>query len=1177
MRVALVATPLPLADGRLTPGTLDGDVIRARLPLDDSGFRLVDLDPAVDLAEQLDGLFERGVVARGAAVLFYASCSAILSVEGELFLSLDPTSPDTGDSVRDLALLLRERSAGPLAFVLECRHAPDPEDPFLSASVVAAAREAVAAARGAIELLVTAHPVAAGETEDRVSPLTRALIEALDETDAAAGLTLAQFFESARESPQIVGGVPCFAHANGKTPFELLPISDAARAAAAAPPAEEEEPPAAAEDHAEAPRHVPSGPPAPAEVEAAEAPPGVVAEAPPTAAVPEDEASTAEMAPLDASDIAEVMAAVAASPEAPPPRAAVASIPVDLEEAPARPAYRSEVASVPVDLDEPPARPAYRSEVASVPVDLDEPPPARSAYRSEVASVPVDLDEPLARPAYRSEVASVPVDMDEPAEPEPAPLPRVMINAPPPRPAAAPPPAPPPPAPPPPASRPAPAPASPPASVAPPAPAPPPASVAPSAPAPVPAPPASAPVAAPQPAVAAAAAPATPRAPSTAAEHMAAGDVLRAAGDHEGALGAYKRALALLSPSANGDRAEIYARQGLVKQAQDKRREAIAACEKAIALAPLTEAGAPAAHAMALAALVELNVAEGDWKAVAAAEERVLAALREAEDRFANLLAFGIRWQDKPGDLTRARAAFERARDLRPEDTGVLERLCALYEQAGAVTEALATRQRLAELTRDPHTRAERWYALARYCLTDLRREELGLSCCDRALESDPTMLEPLALIAQVLADKQEWSELEQAYRRMLDRVQHMSPGPVRTQITWELCRRLGNTFRDHLDDPALALDAFDDAVHAKPNDLGTRLTAAEIARSIGKNDRAVGHLEAAAMLDPGRVATFHELFECFQKLRRPDQAYQAACVTMALRLADARERFIFEEHKPQGVPKANHVLRPEAWEWMRPHDRDMEAEAILTAVTPAAIAARLASLGSQGRLPNLDPAGRQDPEKSTVSIVRSFKWASHFLGVSAPAVYLSDDPNLALASVLAEEPTVFAGQKVLRGRSLPELAFFVGRHLAYHVGGHRLLLYYPSIEEMTACFLAALRIILPEVPAPAPMRAAVLELERAIALRITESQRVDLAAAVAAFEAAGSRAHLAEWVAMVERCATRAGYLLAGDLEVAAAILKSEPRSLLDADTKMADLLGFAVSDEHRALREALGIAVQP
>jgi hypothetical protein len=321
-------------------------------------------------------------------------------------------------------------------------------------------------------------------------------------------------------------------------------------------------------------------------------------------------------------------------------------------------------------------------------------------------------------------------------------------------------------------------------------------------------------------------------------------------------------------------------------------------------------------------------------------------------------------------------------------------------------------------------------------------------------------------------------------------------------------------------------------------------------------------------MLDPARVATFHELFESFQKLRRPDQAYQAASVTMFLRQADARERFIFEEHKPQGVPKPAYALRAEAWEWLRPHDRDVHAEAVLAAITPAAITARLAQLSAEGRLPALDPAGRQDPEKSTVSIVRSFTWASHFLSLPAPAVY---------ASVIAEEPTVFAGQKVLRGRSLPELAFLVGRHLAYHVGGHRLLLYYPSIEDLTACFLAAVRIVLPEVPAPAAMRAQVVELERAIALRLQEAQRVDLAAAVAAFEAAGSRAHLAEWVADVERCATRAGYLLAGDLEVAASVLRSEPRGVLDGEAKVADLCGFTVSDEHRALREAMGIAIQP
>lgn len=659
---------------------------------------------------------------------------------------------------------------------------------------------------------------------------------------------------------------------------------------------------------------------------------------------------------------------------------------------------------------------------------------------------------------------------------------------------------------------------------------------------------------------------------------MADGDARHAAGDHEGALSAYKRALAMLGPSAAAERAEIYLRQGQVKQALGLRREAIAAFEKTIAITQTSDGSADTpAHVAALESLLELNVAEGDWRAVAAAEERLLATLQDPEAQFDHLMAFGARWMDQAQDQVRARAAFERAREISPDDAGCLERLAVIYDQVGAEADALTIKQRLADLTRDPRTRAERYFELGRKCIFDLRREELGLELLDKALASDPTMLEPLAVIARVLADRQEWSELEQAYRRMLDRVDHLPKGAIRSGVTWELCRRLGIMFRDHLDDPGLALDAFEDAVHAKPHDLGTRLTAAEIARSLGKNDRASVHLEAAAALDPGRVATFHDLFEAFQKLRRPDQAYHAASVTMFLRQADARERFIFEEHKPHGVPTPTYALRPEAWEWLRPHDRDMEAEAVLAAITPAAVALKLAQLANEGRLPAIDPAGRQDPEKSTVSIVRSFTWASHFLGVPAPDVYLSDDPDLALASVIAEQPTVFAGGKLLRGRSLPELAFYVGRHLTYHVGSHRLLLYYPSIEELTACFLAAVRIVMPEVAAPAAMRAQVLEIERGVALRLSESQRVDLAAAVAAFEAAGSRAHVAEWVAALERCATRAGYLLAGDLEIAGATIKGEPRGILDADAKMADLLAFAVSDEHRALREALGIAIEP
>ncbi len=148
----------------------------------------------------------------------------------------------------------------------------------------------------------------------------------------------------------------------------------------------------------------------------------------------------------------------------------------------------------------------------------------------------------------------------------------------------------------------------------------------------------------------------------------------------------------------------------------------------------------------------------------------------------------------------------------------------------------------------------------------------------------------------------------------------------------------------------------------------------------------------------------------------------------MLLRQADARERFIFEEHKPDGVPKPAYAMPAEGWEWLRPHDRDVHAEAVLAAITPAAIAVRLAQLADEGRLPSLDPAAPPGPGEVDASPSSArFAWASHFLGVPAPAIYLNDDPELALAAVVAEEPTVIAGGKAQRGRSLTELAFMVG------------------------------------------------------------------------------------------------------------------------------------------------------
>jgi len=221
MRLAIVATPSPLSDMRAPPGALDGDVLRARLSLPDTAFQVVDIDPTIDLAEQLDALLAGRRLGAGDEVLFYASSLVAVSVDNEFFLCLDAANPHTGDALADVVAVFQDHAPGPILFMLECRHAPAPHDPFRSATVVGAAKEAVSPARSGIELLIAARP-STNEIESNPSPFTRALIDALDESDAQFGLLARSLYERVKD--ELLGRVPCFAHARGWTPFALIPI-----------------------------------------------------------------------------------------------------------------------------------------------------------------------------------------------------------------------------------------------------------------------------------------------------------------------------------------------------------------------------------------------------------------------------------------------------------------------------------------------------------------------------------------------------------------------------------------------------------------------------------------------------------------------------------------------------------------------------------------------------------------------------------------------------------------------------------------------------------------------------------------------------------------------------------------------------------------------------------------
>lgn len=649
-------------------------------------------------------------------------------------------------------------------------------------------------------------------------------------------------------------------------------------------------------------------------------------------------------------------------------------------------------------------------------------------------------------------------------------------------------------------------------------------------------------------------------------EWIKRGDDRSVNGNPEEALQCYEIALAEANSALAVD---IRTRMGATMARLGKWREAIICYEDVLVVLP--------SHREAAEATVALAAETRDWPALEAAEDRLLSIVKDEAERAGLLVSFAERWSGIDFNPHRVRGLLEQARYVRSTDANVLTRLREFYETMELYEDAITVGRRLADLTVDPHQRAKEYMALASHCLGKLKRFRFALELFDAALRIDPTFLEPLTFMEQAFIEQEDWSELEQVYKQMLSRLEVAPQGPARVGATWDIRRRLAALYRDHLTDYGRAVDVIEDALAEQPNNLENSFgTVARTSKEVALERTAV-HLQALAALDSTNTSTFHALFEVQEKLRRPEQAYSVACVTMYLKCAQDRERDLYNEHRPKGLPRVKRSLSGEAWRHLRVGDTDVHIEAIFAAVAHSAVRAKIATLEKENRLPVLDPAAKQDPLTSKALIVRTFMWGSHALGVPVPALYILEDADVGLGAVLASEPNVIIGKLAMRRWLIPELAFLVGRHLVYHVGTHQLLLCYPSLEDLTTCLFAALRIVLKNLTIPPRMRDAVLALTQRINANMNDAARMALESAVAALDASGKPANIMKWVSGVEHCATRAGFLLSGDLDVAASLLRADPLGIVPTEEKISGLLGFAVSDAHHALRHELGVAIEP
>jgi tetratricopeptide (TPR) repeat protein len=619
------------------------------------------------------------------------------------------------------------------------------------------------------------------------------------------------------------------------------------------------------------------------------------------------------------------------------------------------------------------------------------------------------------------------------------------------------------------------------------------------------------------------------------------------AGDLERAERAYELADSLLAWDHGPRRAEVLV---CLAGIQTKRGEAGAAAvllDRALAIFP--------DHRAALMQRIELARSESDAATSAALRRRLLRRSEGDEER-ADLLS-----SIADESLLATTEALHQALVLRPKDPRLLERLQATLEAAGRWREAVDAKVALSETIESPRDRARALTSAAGMCARRTSNVARAVALYEAAIADDPSAPGAFEAIESVLLKNEDWKGLELAYERQLERLS----GAKQRDAEEALLEKLAALRRERLTDVRGAIVALDQLVVLRPKNIEARARLASLLEETDQLDLAARCLEAAALWGPTRPETFRDLHRLCNRIGDVDRGYCACAVLVHLGEADVDEQDVYRRFAPETTPRPHAALDAAGWAELYAPEHDDVVSQIVGAIAPAAIQVKVAGVREPPK------SERQDPEKSTLTAVRTVAWAAAVLGLPLPQIYAKNEEFVGgIASLPTPEPALVLGKSLLTGRSIPELAFAIGRELASQHLTRRLVTFFPSVPELRSVIVAGIAQVV-----PSSLGSEAMALREGMRTRMTPTDRAALERAVVALQARDGRFDLKPWMRAIELAACRAGLLVSGDITAAARMLAVDGRVVggLSAADRVRDLVPFSVSERCSKVRRAIGI----
>jgi tetratricopeptide (TPR) repeat protein len=656
-------------------------------------------------------------------------------------------------------------------------------------------------------------------------------------------------------------------------------------------------------------------------------------------------------------------------------------------------------------------------------------------------------------------------------------------------------------------------------------------------------------------------------------------DLLYNMQDWDGASKIYQTILVQHRDSqAESDVVRTYFRLGMVRQNLGERRKALNMFEKALEIDPN--------HRDTLEAVIAIQEAQGDYEAVIHAK-RGLMNTADADGKVKLLDEIGEIYHKRLSNPQKALAAFAEALEISPDDHQLLQKLLDLYTETEQWKKAVETIQRFVDLEADPLRKGSYYQAAGTICRDKLKALDEAIDYYNLALDNFfsegseklsksflPRALKAFADIDKILTTKRDWKSQERAYRQMIKRLR---PGD---RILIDLWHALGEIYRSRLKSFESAIAAFEVAQQLDPTNKDRREILAELYIVSGPDqaDKAVLQHMEMLKLEPFKYDSYKALRRIYMESHQYDKTW-CICNTLSfLKKADPEETQFYEQYKPRGFVKAKQRMTEEVWRAVYHPDENPYVGAIFGAIWQGAAMIRAQPHKAYG----LKRKDRRQIETDQLQFSKIFYYTAQVLNVTLPDVYLQPEQQGEIAVANAQEkgvltPSYVVRASLLQGRPEKEIAFNAARWLTFMRPDHFLKLALPTNTELKAAFLSAIAMVNPKFPVPADARGLVAQYMPEMQKRIQPQWLEQLGMVVNRFIQAAPEINLSKWSNAVDLTAHRIGFLISGDLEVAARMVSLEPVVVggPQVKDKVKELVLYSISEDYFKARSHLGTTI--